>query len=81
MRTNVDDIVIIDADHRLRVVTEDATGAPNPYVTVRNGLEARLSRSVFYDLVELACEERVGDATLIGVWSKGIFFPLGPPGP
>jgi len=76
-RTNVDDTVAIDADHPLRVVTDGATGAPRPYITVRHGLEARLIRPVFYQLVELGREERVGDTTLFGVWSKGHFFPLG----
>jgi uncharacterized protein len=76
-RTNVDDTVAADGDHPVRVVNDVATGAPNPYVLVRNGLEARLSRPVFYELVERGTEERVGDATLFGVWSKGRFFPLG----
>lgn len=76
-RTNIDDSVAADADHPLRVVNDPATGAPNPYILVRNRLEARLSRPVFYELVELGREERVGDATLFGVWSKGTFFPLG----
>jgi uncharacterized protein len=77
VRTNIDESVTIDAAHRLRVATDAATGQPRPYVEIRNGLEARLARPVFYELVELGCEERVGDATLYGVWSKGIFFPLG----
>ncbi|HEX7969136.1 MAG TPA: DUF1285 domain-containing protein [Stellaceae bacterium] len=76
-RTNIDDTVAADGDHPLRVVNDPATGEPNPYVLVRAGLEARLSRPVFYELVELGKEERVGDATLFGVWSKGRFFPLG----
>jgi hypothetical protein len=76
-RTNIDDTVAADADHPLRITNDPATGAPNPYILVRNGLEARLSRPVFYDLVELGREERVGDATLFGVWSKEKFFPLG----
>ena len=76
-RTNVDDTVAADGDHPLRVVNDAATGEPNPYVLVRNGLEARLSRPVFYELVERGTEERVGDTTLFGVWSKGRFFPLG----
>jgi uncharacterized protein len=78
-RTNIDDTVAADAEHPLRVVTAPATAEPSPYVLVRNGLEARLNRPVFYELVELGREERVGDATLFGVWSKGKFFPLGPP--
>jgi uncharacterized protein len=77
LTTNLDDIVTIDADHPLRVATDAASGEPRPYVHVRNGLEARLLRPVFYELVELGCEERVGDATLYGVWSKSRFFPLG----
>jgi uncharacterized protein len=77
VRTNIDESVTIDSAHRLRVATDAATGQPRPYVEIRNGLEARLARPVFYELVELGCEERVGDATLYGVWSKGIFFPLG----
>jgi uncharacterized protein len=77
LRTNVDENVIVDAAHGLRVTTNSATGEPSPYVHVRNGLEARLARPVFYELVELGREERVGDRTLYGVWSKGTFFPLG----
>jgi uncharacterized protein len=76
-RTNVDDTVAAGADHPLRVVNDRETGAPNPYVRVRDGLEARLTRPVFYELVERGSEERVGAATLYGVWSKGEFFPLG----
>jgi uncharacterized protein len=76
-RTNVDDTVAADATHPLRVVNDRETGAPNPYILVRDGLEARLTRPVFYELVELGKEERVGDTTLYGVWSNGTFFPLG----
>lgn len=74
-RTNLDDSVTADAEHPLRV-SNDATGAPNPYIVVRNGLEARLARPVFYQLVDLGREERVGSATRFGVWSKGKFFPI-----
>ena len=77
VRTNVDDIVTIGGGHALRIASGAHAGEPRPYVHVRNGLEARLLRPVFYELVELGREERVGDATLFGVWSKGEFFPLG----
>lgn len=76
LRTNVEDRVRIDGAHPLRVATA-ANGEPRPYVLVRDGLEARLLRPVFYELVDLGCEERVGDKTLFGVWSTGAFFPLG----
>jgi len=74
-RTNVDETVSLDADHPLRVSSSD-DGTP-PYVTVRPGLEARLTRSVYYELVALGHEEEVEGETLYGVWSRGIFFPLG----
>jgi hypothetical protein len=74
-RTNVDEIVTVDADHPLRVV-DDGGGKP-PYLTVRDGLEARLTRSVYYELVALGVEEKIGEARLYGIWSNGIFYSLG----
>ena len=76
-RTNVDDEVTADAAHPLRVAHDPETGEPRPYIMVRNGLEARLVRSVYYQLVELGEERREGGAMIYGVWSKGRFFPLG----
>jgi uncharacterized protein len=76
-RTNLDDRLSAGVDHPLRVVTDDVTGAPSPYILVRAGLEARLTRSVFYELVESGREERVGQSTVFGVWSQAQFFPLG----
>jgi len=77
-RTNVGDFVTAGAAHPLRIDTDPATKTPRPYLLVRNGLEARLLRPVFYALVELGREERVGNTTLFGVWSEKTFFPLGP---
>jgi hypothetical protein len=79
-RTNLDDIVTAGPDHPLRVETA-ASGAPAPYILVRDNLEAKIGRPVFYDLVELGGEEQVEDATQFGVWSGGEFFRLGEPGP
>jgi len=78
-RTNIDEIVIAGPDHPIRVDIDSATGEPSPYIMVRDGLEALIARAVFYDLVELAEERRVGDETILGVWSAGAFFPLGAP--
>ena len=57
---------------RPRPVAED--GEPRPYVHVRGGLEARIERSVFYELVEAA--ERDANGAL-GVRSGGVWFELG----
>ena len=77
-RSNVDDWVVLDQEHRLRVSHDPETQEPRPYITMRKGLEALLVRSVFYQLVALAeTETETADsAPRLGVWSKGCFFPL-----
>ena len=77
LRTNVDQIVTVDADHPLTVVTDAATGEPRPYVGLDRGLVARLSRSVYYELVALGALEDAGGGARYGVWSEGQFFTLG----
>ena len=77
-RTNLDEFVTAGRDNPLRVETA-ASGEPAPYILVRDGLEARLARPVFYELVELGTEELIGAATQFGVWSSGTFFRLGEP--
>jgi hypothetical protein len=75
-RTNVDEAVGVDADHPIRVTHDPATAEPRPYVMVRAGLEALIARPVFYELVERAVPDPAGHG--LGVWSAGVFFPLGP---
>jgi hypothetical protein len=77
-RTQVDDVVVADADHPIRVAIDPGTGEPAPYVLVRDRLEALIARAVFYDLVELADEREVDGRMVLGVWSAGTFFTLGP---
>lgn len=79
-RTNLDDWVEADAAHPLRVLHDAESGEPAPYILVRDGLEARLARAVFYHLVELAVPQRDEEGReRLGVWSNGNFFPLDPP--
>ena len=75
-RTNLDEIVTAGADHKLRVETA-ADGTPAPYILVRPGIEARLARPVFYELVEWGEEEKIAGESQFGVWSNGRFFRLG----
>jgi len=77
LRTNLDEIVTVGRDHPLRVEDDPMTGAPAPYVLVRDRLEARLARPVFYELVERGEERREDGARILGIWSGGIFFRLG----
>ena len=67
------DAVILGRDHP--IVIEDAGNGPSPRVAVRHGLEAELSRPVYYDLAEIALSEGAEPA---GIWSDGCFFPLDP---
>ena len=77
-RTNLDEFVTAGPDNPMRVETA-ASGEPAPYILVRERIEARLARPVFYELVELATEERVRGTIQFGVWSRGKFFRLGEP--
>ncbi|XBQ15083.1 MAG: DUF1285 domain-containing protein [Oceanicaulis sp.] len=76
--TNMDDLVVAGPDHPLRVEI-GPDGEPEPFVHVRGRLEALITRACFYDLAELAVEGEGPDgAPVMGVWSRGAFFPLGP---
>ena len=70
--TNVDDVVLADAEHP--IVVEDRNGEPRPYVEVRRGLRALIARSVFYRLVDMAADDGEGELSL---WSGGARFVLG----
>lgn len=71
--TNVGDRVLCDAGHPLRVAVDPQTGEHTPGVLVRDGLEARIARSVYYRLVDRAQERPDGK---IGLYSAGEFFSL-----
>ncbi|WP_150120979.1 DUF1285 family C-terminal domain-containing protein, partial [Sulfitobacter sp. HI0076] len=57
-----------------RVVRDEETGEPSPYVLVRRNLEALIDRKSFYRLVDLG-QHRDG---WFGVWSGGEFFGIIP---
>ena len=67
------DALIVGSDHPLSVV--DTADGPSPRVAVRFGLEAELTRPLYYELAEIALAEGHDPP---GVWSDGSFFPLTP---
>ena len=71
LTTNVGDHVTVDAVHPLRLQTRG--NESRPYIEVRHGLDALISRSVYYELVELA-ETRDESAFIT---SCGVTFSLG----
>ncbi|HEX7389728.1 MAG TPA: DUF1285 domain-containing protein [Acidiphilium sp.] len=81
-RTNVDQVVTVGPDHKLRVAHDVLTCEPTPYLHVRDGhgeypIEARICRSVYYELVALAEPGVRFGKKVLGVWSQGMFFSLG----
>ena len=70
-RLNTGDLVVAGPDHPLRF--EDKEDGPHPYLLVRDGLEALVARSVYYELAEIALAD---GATPPSIWSDGIAFAL-----
>lgn len=75
-RTNVDDWVPCGPGHELRFEPEAGTGGLKPYLHVRRGLWAKVTRSLFYDLVERGEECDVAGVLKFGVASGGAFFAM-----
>lgn len=77
-RTNVDDWVTCGRDNPLRFEPEPATGGLKPFLHVRRDLWAKVTRALFYDLVELGEEREVGGTRMFGVASGAEFFAMAP---
>ncbi|WP_377511462.1 DUF1285 domain-containing protein [Octadecabacter sp. R77987] len=76
--TNVGDFVDAGPEHPIRVVRDDETGEPAPYVLVRANLEALIDRKSFYRLVELGEVDTVDGVDWFGLRSGGEFFAVIP---
>jgi hypothetical protein len=74
-RTNVDDWVDCDAAHRLRFEAA-ADGGLTPYLHVRAELWAKVTRALYYDLVDMGEERMIDGQEMFGVESAGVFFPM-----
>jgi hypothetical protein len=70
-RLNTDDLVIAGPDHPIR--TSGDAGTPATYLAVRHGVEARLNRSTWGQLAEIAI---AGDGASVS--SGGLAFALTP---
>ena len=76
-RTNIDDYVKAGGENPLFFRVDSDTDEPKPYILVRKNLEAKLTRSVFYQVVDLGVEELIKGERMFGVWSKTKFFVIG----
>jgi hypothetical protein len=77
-RTNVDDWVACGPGHALRFDPEPRSGGLKPYLHVRRDLWAKVTRALFYDLVELGEERDIDGARMFGLASGGEFFVMAP---
>jgi uncharacterized protein len=74
-RTNVDDWVDCDSAHRLRFEAA-RDGGLTPYLHVRSELWAKVTRALYYDLVDMGEERVVDGRAMFGVVSAGEFFAM-----
>jgi hypothetical protein len=75
-RLNTDELVIAGPEHP--VVARGPVDTPALYLGVRHGLEARLNRSTYGQLVELALADGETDAGQLAVTSGAMRFSLVP---
>ena len=84
-RTNIDQIVCAGPEHPLLVdwnrpcCAEGAAAVPYLHVRgdLRCGIQARVARAVYYELAALAVRGHSEGRECLGVWSQGVFFPIG----
>lgn len=76
-RLDTDDLVIAGADHPLTFGVNPDDPDPRLHVrgAVGNGLEARIDRTLYYEIVEMALGQDDGHPA---IWSNGVRFPLVP---
>jgi len=78
-RTNMDDVVLADSDHPIEIKVNTRTHGPLPYIEVRDGLKAKIVRSVYYALTDLlvvfpSCP---AGQSRYGIYSSNTFFEFG----
>jgi hypothetical protein len=74
-RTNVGDWVPCDFGHRLRFEPSEGGGL-KPYLHVRAGLWAKVTRALYYDLVDMGEQRMIDGRMMFGIESGGEFFAM-----
>ena len=73
--TNVQDEVTLSKENPIEIVIND-NDEPSPYITIRKNLKALISRSVYYDLINMAEEEIIDNKKFLVIKSKNTLFKL-----
>ena len=74
-RTNLNDEIVLSKENPLSIEIKK-NDEPSPYITVRNNLRALISRSVFYELVDLAETILIDGVPYLVIKSKGEIFKI-----
>ncbi|NNE40454.1 MAG: DUF1285 domain-containing protein [Marinicaulis sp.] len=75
--TNLGDVVLAGAEHAIMMREVDGNPHTIPYIDVRDGLLARINRTVYYELVALSEKEDTDASVVYTVRSNGETFVLG----
>ena len=75
-QTNVDEKVLLSRNNPIRIVFNESTQEPSPYIVVRENIEARIDRKSFYRLIELGEYSKKNGIEYFGIQSDNTFFPL-----
>ena len=73
--TNVQDEVTLSKENPIEIIIND-NDEPSPYITIRKNLKALISRSVYYDLINMAEEEIIDDKKFLVIKSNNTLFKL-----
>jgi len=74
--TNVNEKILLTKNNPLEIKINNITEEPSPYIFVRKNLKALISRSVFYELIELATKKNIGGKDCLVLASAGEVFKL-----
>ena len=74
-RTNLNDEIVLSKENPLSIEIKK-NDEPSPYITVRNNLRALISRSVFYELVDLAETIPIDGVPYLAIKSQGEIFKI-----
>ncbi len=74
-RTNLNDEIVLSKENPLSIEIKK-NNEPSPYITVRNNLRALISRSVFYELVDLAETIPIDGVPYLAIKSRGEIFKI-----
>lgn len=74
--TNVQDQVILSKSCPIEIIINKESGHPSPYITVRRNLKALISRSVYYEMINLAEEKIMNNKKCLTLNSNNESFKL-----